>query len=196
MAIADKLITLKEDFDKVFEAGEKKHISRYATAFKVGDGGTVMSFDCSFEPDFISVSYHGAEAMAADESLLQIQCSKRAFARIAGVYRGIYGSEIKHGSMSAKGLPKYFRYQDGVCTVEIPSLSSFRAEFLANVNYICVAVKYTDKSDRELLEEEIAMLPDTGAPLEYSEVRVLATITEAEWDALIATKPNRTFILG
>lgn len=194
MSIAEKLVTIANNMPLVFEAGEKKHTSRYATALVVGDGGNIVSFPCSFEPDFISVSYHGADAMASDNSMLLISANKKAFARISGMHREVRSGSMMHGNISATGVATYFRYSNGTCTVEAPA--SLGAYYTNNTQYVCVAVKYTDKSDRELIEEEIALLSETGATLEYSRTRVLATMTQAEWETLIATKPNRSFTLG
>ena len=193
MNIAEQLLTVANNTPLVFEAGEKKHTMRYATALVVGDGTNIVTFACSFEPDCIFVTPHGADAMSADNAIMQMVFDRRSFARHGGMYRAKKDASNTQGTMASASGRTYFAWADGICTVEVPS--SLNAPYITGTQYICSAVKYTDKSDRELLEEEIALLAETGASIQYSKKRINDTVTEAEWQALIAQKPNRTFTL-
>lgn len=193
MSIADKLTTIAENEQKVYEAGEKKHTSRYATAFVVGDGTKNISFDCPFEPDYIVVQYHGADASSATASLTAMQFDRRSFAVNGGFYSVRLTSKNYIGTVGSATGKTYFKWADGICEVIIPS--TLNVTYIDGCQYICIAVKYTDKGDRELLEEEVRLLADTGDTVEYSKTRVNDTVTDAEWQTLIATKPNRTFTL-
>lgn len=179
----------------VYGAGEAKHTSRYATFFAVGDGTNIISFNCPFKPDSFFVTAHGASAMSADNAIMQMVFDARSFARYGGMYRARKDRSHTHGTMASSSGGNYFRWADGVCAVEVPA--SLGTPYISGAQYIATAVKYTDKSDRELLEEEISLLADTGETIQYSKARVLSVMTEAEWDAFTKTaKPSRTFTLS
>ena len=193
MSVADKLLTVANNVSRVFAAGEAKHTARYAAAIAVGDGTRFMSFAVPFEADLFCVAAHGAEALSNSNSVLQLVFDSRAFAKRGGCYRILQDGAPSGGYFSSATGGNYFKVADGICTVEAPA--SLGVNFINGTQYACTAVKYTDKSDGELLEEEIALLSDTGEVLEYSSARVLSTVTEEEWQTLIANKPNRTFTL-
>ena len=193
MSIAEKLVEVANKIPLVYSAGEAKHTSRYAVDLVVGDGTKNISFACPFEPDYIAVEYHGADASSAAASLTGMHFDRRSFALNGGFYMVRMNSQNYIGTVGSATGRNYFVYANGVCTVKIP----LNVTYIGGCQYICTAVKYTDKSDRELLEEEISLLADTGDALVYSKTRVLSVMTEAEWDAFTkSTKPNRTFTLG
>ena len=193
MSIADKLSEIASDLPRVFEAGEKKHTARYKTALVAGDGTNIISFEVPFEPDCVFVTAHGAEATTSVSGAMQMIFDIRSFANIGGMYRVRQNSKNTQGAISSASGKNYFRIADGLCSVEVPSV--LNSVYPNGVQYIITAVKYTDKSDRELLYDEISMLADMGGAVEYSSARVLATVSEEEWQTLIASKPNRTFTL-
>ena len=194
MSIAEKLLTIANNVPRVHLAGEKKHTARYAAALATGDGTNVISFDVPFEPDYISVMRHGADAEAAQYSVRQLTLDARSFARIGGLYMIRKDGSNSHGNFSSATAKNYFRWADGGCTVGVPA--ALGVPYVDGAEYICVAVKYTDKSDYELLCDEISLLADEGKALSYSSARVLGTVTEEEWQTLIAQKPSRDFTLG
>ena len=196
MSIADKLSEVAKNVQKVFEAGESKHKMRYATAFVTGDGTNTVSWDCPFEPDVMYVTVNGAEGNFTPKSILFMTFDFRAFARYGGHYRFLDAAGTRmQGNMSSGSGRNYFKYANGKCEVTLPVTQSTEAYYNENSRYVCAAVKYTDKSDGELLCEEIAQLADTGEVLQYSKARINATVSDAEWQTLIANKPNRTFTL-
>ena len=194
MNTALKLLTIANNVPLVYAAGEKKHTSKYATAFVTGDGTNTISFDVPFEPDAVFVTYHGADVFAVANSALTAVFDFRSFASNAGVLRVRRNSSNMQANVSAVNGKTVFNVVDGNCTVTVPS--AYGTPFLSGTQYVCTAVKCTDKTDRELLEEEIALLPNSARTVEYSSARVLDTLTEAEWQTLIATKPNITFTLA
>lgn len=193
MSIGDKLLKVASNVTRVFAAGESKHLLRYFTDIKVGDSTNTMSFDMPFEPDAVLVVAHGADAVTTYNAVRQMFADFRSFWKSRGIYIVRQNGTFKFGNISSATLNNYFRIADGVCTVEVPA--ALGVPYANGAQYIVVAVKYTDKSDKELLEEEIALLADTGSTIEYSNARVLEAVTEEEWQTLIATKPNRTFTL-
>ena len=194
MNIADMLLEIANDLPRVFAAGEAKHTSRYVSGLALGDGTKVITIDSPFEPDCFFVTAHGADANSAKNSVLQMFFDRRTFARIGGFYRINQNGSVGNGNFTTASGGNYLYYADGKCVFEIPS--SLGVTFVNGAQYAVAAVKITDKSDRELLEEEISLLEESGDALSYSSARVLATVSEEEWQTLIATKPNRTFTLS
>ena len=193
MNTAFKLLKIASNVPLVYAAGEKKHTSRYVTAFVTGDGTNSISFDVPFKPDAVFVTYHGANVFAVSNSLLQAVFDFRSFAPTSGMYRVQIGGSVKQGAVSNANGRDYFRYADGVCTVEV--LASYGTPFLSGTQYVCTAVKYTDKTDKELLAEEIALLPNDSRTVQYSRDRVYGAVTEEEWAEIIGPKDNITFTL-
>ncbi len=193
MSVADKLLEVANGLVLVFEAGENKHKMRYATSLGTGDGTNEISFDCPFEPDAVTVTTHGADAMYAADSVRQMSFDFRSFARYGGIYLIRQSGANINGNFTSATGKNYFRWANGTCTAMVPQ--SLNAGYIGGVPYICTAVKYTDKSDKALLEEEILSLAETGEILQYSKARVNATLGDEEWQSLIAKKPKRTFTL-
>lgn len=193
MSIADKLLEIANNVPLVYAAGEKKHTSKYATALVTGDGTNSISFDVPFEPDAVFVTYHGADVFAVANSALAAVFDFRSFAEQAGVLRVRRNSSNMQANVSAATGKTVFNVADGGCTVTLPS--AYGTPFLNGTQYVCTAVKYTDKSDRELLEEEIALLANETRTIEYSKSRIYATVTAAEWQLMIAHLDNITFSL-
>ena len=183
MSVAEKLIEVANKIPLVYSAGEAKHTSRYAVAFVTGDGTKNISFDCPFEPDYIAVQYHGAAASSAAASVTGMYFDRRAFAFHGGFYTVRLNSTNYIGTVGSATGGDYFTWADGICEVIIPS--KLNATYIDGCQYICTAVKYTDKSDRELLEEELSLLEPTGGTLYYSEARVTSVMTIEEFEALI-----------
>ncbi len=61
--------------------------------------------------------------------------------------------------------------------------------------YKVIAVKFSDKSDKEMLTEYVHALPNTAQTVYIASLMCAKAFTDAEWDALIAEKPNTTFVL-
>lgn len=90
---------------------------------------------------------------------------------------------------------KYFAVSDSEFTLT-PSQSSYWATSLWRGGKYLVVAYRSGKSERELLEAQIADLSDEGGEITFSQERVLEVVTEEEWQTLIATKPNWTFTLS
>lgn len=193
MKTALKLLEIANNVPLVYAAGEKKHTSKYATALVTGDGTNTISFAVPFEPDAVFVTYHGANVFAVSNSLLQAVFDFRSFATSSGMYRVYREGKFLQGAVSNANGRDYFRYADGVCTVEV--LASYGTPFLSGTQYVCTAVKYTDKTDKELLAEEISLLPNDSRTVQYSRDRVYGAVTEEEWAEIIGGKNKITFSL-
>lgn len=189
MSVAEKLIEVANKIPLVYSAGEAKHTSRYAVAFVVGDGTKNISFDCPFEPDYIAVQYHGAEASSAVYSVTGMYFDRRAFAFHGGFYTVRKNSQNLIGPVGSETGGDYFKWENGICTVIAPLYT-----YIKGCQYICTAVKYTDTytNDEELhkvlkalLVEELSRLEPTGDTLYYSKARVTSVMKIEDFEALI-----------
>ena len=199
MSVSEKLTAVAENVAKVYAAGEVKSDARhsllYKTEFAAGNGGTEMVFDCPFEPDaFCLTSW---SPLANDVISVHICVGDyRTFGKFGGMIKARVSSGDTYSRISAATLRNYYAYSDGSMKFTVPNTTLYEGVcFDTQLMYSFAAVKYTDKSDYELLSEDIALLNDVGGSVTYSQARVNATVTEEEWLALIATKPNWTFTL-
>ena len=74
-------------------------------------------------------------------------------------------------------------------------LESVPVRFDANTDYIVLASKTETRTDKEILTDFVSGLADAGGTVTLSQAAIDAAVTDDEWAALLATKPNWTFTL-
>ena len=169
---------------------QEKH---YVTAF-TGNGSGEATFDMPFVPDFIAVSNMTAYSIKEIGRILYLLYDVRTVGILAGAGLTITSESggVKALMMTETKAKSRFNFENGTCT-----LTDLAEYFFANgEKYIVAAVKYTDKSDKERITEYINALPDSGGSTALSKIKKEANFSDAEWAALIATKPNWTITLS
>lgn len=164
----------------------------FATTVR-GSGTKSLSAAMPFYPDALTV-------MAADMRVTSRQITFFAFTpRSVSYYIGYYNCTAaasttmsSYASLTRDRLNQ-ITYESAVFTFTV--VDAVDAVFSADCDYILLASKTETRTDREILEDFVAGLADTGGSVTLSQAAVNAAVTDAEWAALIATKPNRTFIL-
>lgn len=205
MSITEKLTTIAENQQKVYDAGfasaeaicSQKH---YVTTV-TGNGMTSIGFHVPFRPDallvFVSeVGMYGNTAMDSG-FLAMAQFDPAGFGMIGGRYTCFFSSGEKLTLVTTTSmLSRYSRSDDG--TVTLGNLlfnngsATVPAAFIDGAEYVIVAVKYAEKSDKERITEYIHSLSDSGSTT-LNRAKVSAAFTDDEWAALIAEKPDWTF---
>ncbi|MBQ6892640.1 MAG: hypothetical protein IJN48_00395 [Clostridia bacterium] len=172
----------------VFAAGEavsdEKHNALYKVDMKQGSGTGTMEFDCPFEPDAVYIATW-SPLFANTENMFHFCLADfRSFARQSGFLK-YFTTSILTSMISSSSLGNILKYENNKLAFVAPSsLSS--VTFRDCVNYVFIAVKYTDKDDYTLLAEEVALLPSGGGSVTFSEKRINETVTEEEWEEMIA----------
>jgi len=161
-----------------------------------GDGTGTLAVEIPFSPDALLVYTQSPYAAAETYQNIMTVYDLRTFLRYCGMNRVIATSNTWNTQALLNQSEKRPVYASGVLSVAPGTVvGGHTCVYNASVPYTVVAVKYTEKSDRELLTEVIAGLPDSAYTATFSQYRVNATVTESEWAALTQTKPNVTFAL-
>lgn len=198
---------------EVYAAGEAATAAdcaaRHFTAHFAGNGENSFSLAIPFDPDMVCIVCHSAytNVTTLAGAWLDLRFNRRNAARYAMHFMYIpAGGNRTNVRVAADTARQLLSYSDGMLTLSAPNDTLKQVFWRSDCMYILTAVKYTDKTDKELVSEEIALLPDTGGTVEYSLIRIneiFETVAGAndgaasvEWEALVATKPNWTITLA
>ena len=205
MSIAEKLTAVAENQQKVYDAGfaaaealcGQKH---YVTTV-TGNGTTSLSFHVPFTPDslLVFVSEVGMYAKLDAKTMFfeMGQFDLAGFGMIGGMYKVFYNNKENNLSVTTTSmLTRYAQDAEGIVTLQnliINSISTtVPATFIDGAEYVVVAAKYTEKSDKERITEYVRSLTGSGSTT-LNQAKVNAAFTDDEWAALIAEKPDWTF---
>lgn len=194
MSIAEKLVTIANNMPLVFAAGEQKHLSRYHVESKIGTGVSEIEFDCPFKPDAILIYTWSPYYYTKVGTISMATADFRSFGQHGGMMRYRTDSSLTQSNFKNQTLENSFIYTDGTFRLVKPSAFP-NVVFDTAMKFVFVAVKHTDKSDADLLLEEILRIPDGYTDITLSQKRVFEAVTEEEWAELIAGFPNITFNL-
>ena len=102
-------------------------------------------------------------------------------------------SSLSLGAAAIRRDQRMVSYADGVLTFTM--VESVPVRFDANTDYIVLASKTETRTDKEILTDFVSGLADAGGTVTLSQEAINAAVTDDEWAALLATKPNWTFTL-
>ena len=200
MAVSDKLLTLKADFDRVFEAGKAEGDKAWADKVYVGtvrfDERNNFTLSLPFVPDKVLICTYDALALSTPLSYSMI-LYERSFgkygAQLGYVNSGLTLSVV---SIQNKSVGSYFAFENGSMTYITPAVADLQQSLFKDRPYFVFAYR-TGQSDRELLQNEVDSLGSGGGSVSFSQKRVLDTVSEAEWMSMIAAKQSEgwTFTL-
>ena len=219
MSIANKFVEIAEKIPRVFDAGRANGFdvgfsegflegdangfatcrAKHYTEVRKGDGTNTFLVNCGFKPDFFVVfSTAGYPLTVANRIIWAYQdfrgVGKWSSRRLSTIASG----ERQPADIKTSAAERFFPYADGrVGYYGEASTSSATKEivFDENTYYTAICVKYTDKTDKQIITEVVNALPESGGTVDFAAVKVNATFTEEEWQKLIASKPKWTFSL-
>lgn len=202
MSIAEKLTIIAENMPKVYEAGKATYKKRYYSALvQIDARRTYIDLPIDFFPDHIMVFI--TKSTARDTAATQVG-QNICFLPTTDSYCGVTNYNISGGSSNTARLNAYYGTSSGGAhrlltkTANGYRLSAGSASGTTfsydTGEYKVIAVKYSDMSDKEMLTEYVRSLSGGETVYIHSQMRASA-FTDAEWDALIAEKPNTTFVL-
>ena len=206
MSIADKLTTIADNQQRVYDAGktfaENQCALKHFTADFYGNDQYSYTINIPFEPDMIIVYGFDPMLLVGQNQAFFFAADLRAFG-LAGGYNVVHttGQNVYPQMNTSKSvLTRYSRDNDGNVTLTNMTApvgtETVKGLFSSTLKYTIIAYKYTDKTDQELMTEFISSLSDSeSGSLTFNKDKVNAAFTDAEWNALIATKPKWTFTL-
>lgn len=169
------------------------HAAHYAAVVH-GSGGISLSFPLPFYPDALIVM--AADMRTGSGQVVLYNFLPRSVSYYIGFYARTADNSTNIASFSTLTRERLNQvaYADGIFTLSLNTVDA-TAAFSADLDYIILASKTETRTDKEILADFVAGLADTGGSVTLSQAAVDAAATDAEWAALLATKPNRTFIL-
>ncbi len=203
MSIADKLIEIAGNVPRVFAAGKTAEAARCAakhyTEVKKGDGTNKFSVDCGFEPDLFMVFSTAGYPMTVANVINMLYQDFRGMGKHSAYRRNTDANgDQSNATIKTSAAVRFFPREGGVVSYDGSQSTSAVSQgyiFDANTYYTAVCVKYTDKTDAEIITDLVNALPDSGGSVEFAEIKVNGAFSEEEWQTLIATKPNWTFVM-
>lgn len=205
MSIADKLTTIAENQQRVYDAGkavaEHKCALKHFTAEFYGNDQTSYTINIPFEPDIVMLVAQDPTVLTATNNVFSFFADIRAFGMVGGTIVGhTTGTQLINMAMTSKSIfTRYSRAENGDVTLTNMTINDGNKPdgiFPSNVKHTLVAAKYTDKTDKVRITEFVNGLSSSGSgSLTINQDKVNASFTTAEWNALVATKPNWTFVM-
>ena len=198
MSLADKLLQVANNMPLVFGAGEAKSDKAwrervYVTEVEMSDTNSI-DIELPFIPDRLCLFSFDAKAMSTALTYYTLTFDRVSFSQRCAVM-GTIGDNlaINTAGLNNSTRDNYFTVSENGVKFAPPQSSYWKTSlWRSGHKYKLVAIR-TGKTDREMLEEEVAALPNVSSSISFSQKRVLETVTAEEWAAIIATKPNVTF---
>lgn len=171
MSAAEKLSAIAANVPLVYEAGGADCRTKHFAATVLGDGSGMLQVKIPFAPDYIAVNSYDPLVMATAGCNLNFCADLRAVSHLAGVVTASRESSPYSAGLSHSGLEvRYTRDADGTVTFyDMPCADGATAgRFLAGAAYVVIALKYTDKTDRERVIEFLQRLTEESGALTMS----------------------------
>lgn len=160
----------------------------------VGDGSTTATMNIPFEPDKLILFNLDPLVQTRANEIALLTADLSAFGRYAATVALGSGTALNNAVYTTKSvLSRYSRQADGTVTLSnILTSATNVGVFTAGRTFVVLAIKHIDKTDKERITEFVNGLTGSGTAT-LNQAKVNAAFTDAEWSALIATKPSWTF---
>ena len=187
----------------VYAAGKATSKLRYYSArIPITERRTYIDLPIGFFPDNVIV--FTTKTTARDTAATMVM-QNICFLPTTDEYCGDSGYNLYGGATSSARLFSYFGTSSGFghrLLTETSEGYRMSAGVLSGINmqydtgeYMVIALKYSDMDDKEMLTEYVRSLPDTAVKVYVHSLMRNGAFTDSEWAALIAEKPNATFVL-
>ena len=186
-------------FDGGIAGREQCLMNHYSTTFYGSGTGEILQ-EIPFKPDIVLVYSTDACTSKIPYSYRGIAVDLRACGRHMGNFFYIWGNgDYRCGWLGSSLNSKYVTYQDGIFRYEMSQEQLPHVSWLTNVKYHLIAMRFPDETGKELFREQILSLPDKVPGGISNQLTVVKSVvdgyfTQAEWEALIAQKPNWEFL--
>ena len=167
-----------------------------------GNGQKDITIDMPILPDVLCIFSFDTTVQRLDSRWTVALYDRRAFGDIVGTVRYYLKSSENYGAgaqVASTAQKMYvFDTENNKMIFTAPSTTTYQKQvWSAETPYFVFAFRYAgNKTDKQLLEEIVARLDNsTGGTYIFSKHRINQTVTDAEWNELIAIKPNLTFVL-
>ena len=185
----EKLLQIAENSIALHEKCVEKH---FVTSV-AGSGSDVLSFHLPFEPDCLLVVCTDPQILSVTNTMLSFMADFSSLGYITAVFNSSSGGSLFNMAMTNTSMySRYSRTPEGLCTLQNFVNKGASCLFREQLQYQVVAVKFKLPSDRERIYDLVENLTGSGTMKIWGE-KLHNALTDEEWAALKATKPNWTF---
>ena len=183
-----------EGYDAGITEGAEICAAKHFVHTFVGDGSTTATMNIPFEPDKLILFNLDPLVQTRAKEIALFVADLSAFGRYAAVVALGSGTALSNAVYTTKSvLTRYSRQPDGTVTLQNVGLNATDiGVFTAGQTFVLVAIKHIEQTDKERITDFVNGLAGSGTAT-LNQAKVNAAFTDAEWSALIATKPNWTF---
>ncbi len=157
----------------------------------VGSDETSIELSIPFKPNFVAIYSFDPKIMDSRTTVVMILLDFNSVGRLGGsAYKvNAVGSFIGSGFLTSS-VHNNFTYEDGTLSCNMIDYC-----FSSALRYNFIAMKY-ESSPKQVATDKINSLSDSeGGSITFSQYAIENAFTTAEWNTLVATKPNWTIIL-
>lgn len=203
---------LEEGYTEGEASGRAECVSKHFAQIIPGSGTTELTFNVPFKVDILSIICNDPDIRTIKHAAAYFDVDLEALGQLVGkggwasAENSGYGS-YRNSLYSATNISqKFSQADDGTVTVKnVVALEDGvykEAIFMEGIDYLVVAARSVSKKPvKTRIEESVARISDTGKWTVWYQIEKLKEAygddyaNNAEWTALIATKPNATFAL-
>lgn len=158
-----------------------------------GDGTDKLTFKLPFKPDSLQIFCTDPRILPQQYTVSFLNADLAGIGRVAAVSNTANNGNLVNLAMTTDSiLNRVSQAEDGTVTVSNITEAGNTCTFGADLPYVVIATRYTDKTYRQRFEEFVESLTGSGT-CHICKTKVYEAFTEAEWTALKATRPNWTF---
>ncbi len=198
-----------EGYDQGYTEGEQEGgiqareycLMQHFTDSVFGNGENELRIPIPFQPDLVTINTCNSYGSEIPNCFRGCCVDMRAWGRHMGnIMLCMDSGGFKSLWLGADTTGKYFEYKDGVFYCRFDSDGYQNTRWMPNVRYNVMAVRYPEENSKDLIREQIEMLPNdppagSSGTLTYEGDIIYTHFTEAEWNILTSGKPNWTFVL-
>lgn len=176
------------------------HSMHFKQSF-LGNGQNELEIAIPFKPDLITINTCHPYSSEMPNCIRGITADMRGCGRHMGNVllcdeNGTTRSVLLMSDMSGK----YFSYENDKFCCRFHVQGYEKIQWMTNVRYNVMAVRYFEENGKELIEEQIYMLPyeppeGSSGTLTYYRDVIYTYFTQEEWEKLTSVRSNWTFVL-
>ena len=186
---------------EVYEAGQlAEHLvcaAEHFTTSLFGSGTQTLVVDMPFYPDVIIVYGISPYLEAVGNAARVFMTDTRSCGKRTAFLMHLTSAKADGAKVNSNEISTILGYADGKLTINIANFSNV-GTWNTDTRYAVSAVRFPNETAKWLIEEQVALLPNTvpsgnSGVMQYRRQCIESLFETDEWAALIGTKPNWTF---
>lgn len=182
-------------------AGKESCLMNHYTTTFFGSGTNEVLLEIHFQPDIVMVYTTHSYTSYVPNCYRGFMVDLRACGRHMGNFFYTAGEGVTKSAWLISNLGESITsYRNGIFRfcMDVEALKD--VVWMPNIRYHLIAVKFPEENPRDMILEQIYLLPDTvpegcSGQLPYTESVIYTYFSREEWEFVTSQKPNWTFVL-